>query len=40
MLAKGHDNQARQVGWSVLTHNLWLLASLPKRAKQAIRQVH
>lgn len=40
MLAKGHDSQARQVGWSVLTHNLWLLARLSKREKQAIRTVN
>jgi hypothetical protein len=38
--AKGHTNQARQVAWTVLTHNLWLLAGLPKGEKSRFRQVH
>lgn len=36
LLSKGHQNQARQVAWTVLTHNLWLLAGLPQRARRAI----
>jgi hypothetical protein len=38
LLAKGHENQARQVAWAVLTHDLWLLAGLPKREKPAFRK--
>jgi hypothetical protein len=38
LVAKGHQNQARQVAWNVLTHNLWLLASLPKRESRALRK--
>ncbi|MFN3323787.1 MAG: hypothetical protein ACK5AZ_09850 [Bryobacteraceae bacterium] len=37
LLAKGHENQARLVAWNVLTHNLWLLAGLPKRGSRALR---
>lgn len=37
LLAKGHENQARLVAWNVLTHNLWLLAGLPKRGSSALR---
>ena len=33
LLAKGYQNQGRLVAWNVLTHNLWLLAGLPKRAR-------
>ena len=36
LLAKGHENQARQVAWAVLTHNLWLLAGLPTKRKQLV----
>jgi hypothetical protein len=38
LLAKGHENQARLVAWNVLTHNLWLLAGLPKRELRALRK--
>ena len=38
LLAKGHENQARQVAWAVLTHNLWLLAGLPKREPRVLRK--
>lgn len=38
LLAKGHENQTRQVAWNVLTHNLWLLAGLPKREPRALRK--
>jgi hypothetical protein len=38
LLAKGYENQARQVAWNVLTHNLWLLAGLPKREVRALRK--
>ena len=39
LLVKGHENQARLVAWNVLTHNLWLLAGLPKRESRALRRV-
>lgn len=38
LLAKGHENQARQVAWAVLAHNLWLLTSLPVKRTAALRQ--
>ena len=38
LLSKGHENQARQVAWSVLAHNLWLLAGLPTQRKSEIRK--
>jgi len=38
-VAKGYDNQARQVAGNVLTHNLWLLAGLPKRQSPALCKV-
>lgn len=34
LLAKGHQNQARMAAWNVLTHDLWLLAGLEKKAKK------
>lgn len=36
LLAKGYENQGRLVAWNVLTHNLWLLAGLPKREPRAL----
>ncbi len=30
LLSKGHANQAREVAWNVLTHNLWVMARRPK----------
>src|ERR1017187_9029927 len=32
--SKGYTNQNLEVAWSVLTHNLWVIARLPKRAKR------
>ena len=29
LLSKGHENQNREIDWSVLTHNLWVIARLP-----------
>ena len=29
LLAKGYENQVRQVAWAALAHNLWLLTGLP-----------
>lgn len=30
LLSKGHANQEREVAWNVLTHNLWVIARLPR----------
>ena len=30
--SKGYTNQNLEVAWSVLTHNLWVIARAPKRA--------
>jgi len=38
LLAKGYENQARQVAWAALAHNLWLLTDLPVKRKTTIRQ--
>ena len=38
LLAKGYENQARQVAWAALAHNLWLLTDLPVKRKTALRQ--
>ncbi len=32
--SKGYTNQNLEVSWSVLTHNLWVIARLPKRANR------
>lgn len=36
LLSKGHENQSREVAWSVLAHNLWVIARLPQRAAEAL----
>ena len=36
LLSKGHTNQSREVAWSVLTHNLWVVARLPQRPARAL----
>jgi hypothetical protein len=36
LLSKGHENQSREVAWSVLAHNLWVIARMPRRAVQAL----
>lgn len=36
LLSKGSENQKREVAWSVLAHNLWVIARLPKRHANAI----
>jgi len=38
LVVKGHENQAWQVAWNVLTHRLWMLAGLPKREPRAVRK--
>jgi hypothetical protein len=35
-MARGYEAQARQVAWCVLTHNLWLLASLPRKGREQV----
>jgi hypothetical protein len=36
LLSKGHENQSREVGWSVLAHNLWAIARLPQGHARAL----
>jgi hypothetical protein len=36
LLSKGHENQSREVAWSVLAHNLWVIARLPQGAAEAL----
>jgi hypothetical protein len=38
LLSKGHANQSREVAWSVLTHNLWVIARLPRSPAHALAQ--
>jgi hypothetical protein len=34
LLSKGHANQEREVAWSVLAHNLWVITRLPRAKAQ------
>ncbi len=36
LLSKGHENQSREVAWSVLAHNLWVIARLPRSQGKAL----
>jgi IS5 family transposase len=36
LLSKGHENQSREVAWSVLAHNLWVIARLPRAGARAL----
>lgn len=36
VLSKGYENQSREVAWSVLAHNLWVIARLPRSAPRAL----
>ena len=36
--SKGYTNQNLEVAWSVLAHNLWVLARLPRSQGQALAQ--
>src|ERR1022692_732142 len=38
LLSKGYGNQQREVAWSVLAHNLWVIARLPRAAAQELAQ--
>ena len=36
LLSKGHGNQSREVAWSVLAHNLWVIARMPHGPARAL----
>jgi hypothetical protein len=36
LLSQGHGNQKREVAWSVLAHNLWVIARLPQGQAKAL----
>jgi hypothetical protein len=36
LLSKGYENQSREVAWSVLAHNLWVIARLPQGHARAL----
>ena len=36
LLSKGYANQNREVAWSVLTHNLWVIARMPRVQAEAL----
>ncbi len=36
LLSKGYENQNREVAWSVLAHNLWVIARLPRAEARAL----
>jgi hypothetical protein len=36
LLSKGYENQNREVAWSVLAHNLWVIARLPQSKARAL----
>jgi len=36
LLSKGYENQNREVAWSVLAHNLWVIARLPREQARAL----
>ena len=38
LLSKGYKNQTMEVAWSVLAHNLWVLARLPQKTTQALKK--
>jgi hypothetical protein len=38
LLSQGHGNQQREVAWSVLAHNLWVIARLPRGQANALAQ--
>jgi hypothetical protein len=38
LLSKGYGNQQREVAWSVLAHNLWVIARLPRAAAKKLAQ--
>jgi hypothetical protein len=38
LLSRGYGNQQREVAWSVLAHNLWVIARLPRDPARALAQ--
>jgi hypothetical protein len=38
LLSQGYGNQQREVAWSVLAHNLWVIARLPRDPARALAQ--
>ena len=36
LLSQGYGNQQREVAWSVLAHNLWVIARLPRGQAKAL----
>lgn len=38
LLSKGYGNQNREVAWSVLAHNLWVIARLPQDRVRALAE--
>ena len=36
LLRKGYGNQNREVAWSVLAHNLWVIARMPRGAARTL----
>jgi hypothetical protein len=38
LLSKGHENQSREVAWSVLVHNLWVIARAATRHRRGVSQ--
>jgi hypothetical protein len=36
LLSKGYPNQNREIAWSVLAHNLWVIARLPQGRAKAL----
>jgi hypothetical protein len=37
-MSKGHANQKREVSWSVLAHNLWVIARRERGLGRALRK--
>ena len=40
LLSKGYENQTMEVAWSVLTHNLWVIARLPRQGTKPLRKTN
>jgi hypothetical protein len=38
LLSRGHANQNREVAWSVLAHNLWVIARMPRVQPKVLAQ--
>jgi hypothetical protein len=38
LLSKGYANQNREIAWSVLAHNLWVIARMPRAQGKALAQ--